>query len=241
MVPEWLERTELLIGKEALEKLNNTHVLIVGLGGVGSYAAEYIARSGVGKMTIVDGDIVDPTNKNRQLVALNSTVGKNKAEVMSERIKDIAPHVELITLTAFQNPDDTIKLIEEHKYDYVMDCIDSVSPKLYLIKAALDAGCKIISSMGAGAKTDTLKVTIADISETNTCPFAHYVRKRLRRLGVRTGLPTVFSPEPADPKSLRYTDGRNYKRSFYGTISYMPSLFGLHAAAWVIRDIIDKK
>ncbi len=235
--PKWLERTELLVKKAPLEKLNNTNVLLVGLGGVGSFAAEFLVRAGIGKLTIVDGDVVDITNINRQLPATTSSVGKSKAELMRDRLLDINPEIDLITINQFLNPDETTDLVNTYEYDYVMDCIDSITPKLYLIKAAKAKGCKIISSMGAGGKTDSMQLKYADISRTHMCPFAYYIRKRLRKEGIYSGIMTVFSEEAPDRESIKMTDGSNFKTSFYGTISYIPALFGLHMASWVVRDI----
>ena len=235
--PKWLERTELLVKKEPLEKLNNTNVLLVGLGGVGSFAAEFLVRAGIGKLTIVDGDIVDITNINRQLPALTSSVGESKAEYMKARLLDINPNLELVAINQFLNPDETTDLVNQYDYDYVMDCIDSITPKVYLIKAAKNKGCKIISSMGAGGKIDSMKLKYADISRTHMCPFAYYIRKRLRKEGIYSGVMTVFSEEQPDSESIKLTDGSNFKTSFYGTISYIPALFGLHMASWVVRDV----
>lgn len=237
--PIWLERTELLLDRENLEKLSKVQVLIVGLGGVGSYAAEFIARAGVGHMTIVDGDVVDITNTNRQLPATHETVGQSKAELMEARLRAINPQMDLQAINQFINPNETIELVNSRNFDYVMDCIDSVTPKLLLIKAAKDKGCKVISSMGAGGKIDPMKIKFADISKTHQCPFAFYIRKRLRKEGVHSGVMAVFSEEPADRESIKETNGLNYKRSFYGTISYIPALFGLNMASWVIRDACD--
>lgn len=236
--PKWLERTELLITNSHLEKLQNTNVLLVGLGGVGSFAGEFLARAGVGKMTIVDGDVVDTTNINRQLPALSSTVGKPKAELMKQRILDINPAIELTTVQQFLNPDETTALVNSQDYHYVLDCIDSITPKLYLMKAALAKNCKIISSMGAGGKTNSMLLQYADISKTHMCPFAYYLRKRLRKEGIHSGIMTVFSEEPPNRESIKMTDGSNFKTSFYGTISYIPALFGLHMASWVVQDAI---
>jgi len=240
METSWLERTELLIGNESVNRLINSNVLIVGLGGVGSFAAEFIARAGVGRLTIIDGDSVDPTNKNRQLVALNSTVGVKKAEVMRQRILDINPNCDLTVIDFFQTPDDTIALIENNRFDYVMDCIDSVSPKVYLIKTCVDLKQRFISSMGAGGKTDASKVQVADLSKTFNCPFARNIRKRLKRHKIRKGFKTVFNSGELHTESLKLTDGSNFKKSFYGTISYMPALFGLRMAAEVIQDLINE-
>jgi tRNA A37 threonylcarbamoyladenosine dehydratase len=193
--PQWLERTELLLQKENLERLQKTNVLLIGLGGVGSFAAEFIVRAGIGKLTIVDGDIVDTTNINRQLPALHSTIKKGKAELMAERLFDINPSLQLQAIHQFLNPDETTNLVNSEPFDYVMDCIDSITPKLYLLKAAKAKGCKIISSMGAGGKVNTMKLRYADISRTHMCPFAFYIRKRLGRDGIRNGIMTVFSEE----------------------------------------------
>lgn len=239
MIPDlkWLERTELLIGTAELERLVQTRVLIVGMGGVGSYAAEFICRAGVGSMTIVDGDVIDVTNKNRQLPALSSTVGKGKAALMAERLLDINPDLKLNVIDKFQKPDDTDLLVKKGNFDYVMDCIDSISPKLFLIQAALNHGVPIISSMGAGGKTDPWKMKVGDISKTTVCPFARNLRKRLRKMGIRKGVKTVYSTAPVVDESLKLTDGSNYKKSFYGTISFIPPLFGLLMAAEVINHL----
>lgn len=234
--PAWLERTELLITKENIQKLAHLNVLLVGLGGVGSFAAEFLARSGIGKMTIVDGDIVDITNTNRQLPAMHSTVGRSKTMLMKERITDINPCVSLRTEDRFLDPEACWKLVNSEPYDYVLDCIDSITPKLMLIKASKEKGCKLISSMGAGGRLDPMKIRYADISQTIICPFAQYIRKRLRKEGISEGVMTVFSEEMPPEKAVKMTDGGNYKKSFYGTISYIPALFGLHMASWVIRD-----
>lgn len=234
----WLERTELLIGSEAIEKLKNSHVLVVGLGGVGSFAAEFLVRAGVGKLTIVDGDIVDPTNKNRQLPALTSTHGQSKAALMAQRILDINPDIELESIAQFMNPTEMEDLVNRHPYDFVMDCIDSVQPKLNLISLSLKANKRLISSMGAGGRIDPSKLEIADIRETYNCTFARHLRKRLKReYGISTGFPTVFSHELPNRDSVKLTDGTNYKKSFYGTISYIPAAFGLFAASYVIREL----
>lgn len=234
---DWLERTELLTGKEALDKLKKAHVLIVGLGGVGSFAAEFIARSGVGKLTIVDGDVFDPTNKNRQLPALESTVGKSKAHILGERLLDINPELDLTVLNEFISPERAWELMTL-KPNYVMDCIDSITPKVQLIKAAKKNRVKIISSMGAGGKMKPDMVKVKDLSRTRNCKMAKNIKNRLKREGITPkGLRAVFSDEQQNPASLKMTDGSNYKKSFYGTISYMPALFGLYAAAEVIEKL----
>ncbi len=236
---EWTERAELLFKKEGLEKLKNASVLIVGLGGVGSFAAEFIARAGVGKMTIVDGDVVDITNINRQLPALHSTVGKPKIDVVGERLMDINPELQLTRIGEFLEPDRAFEIVT-HEFDFVMDCIDSVTPKLNLIKACKRKKVKIISAMGAGGKSDPSKVKVVDISKTENCYLAKFIKKRLRAEKIDKGVKVVFSSEIQDPDSLRKTDGKNFKKSFYGTNSYMPGLFGLHAAGYVIRSILKR-
>ena len=235
-----MERTSLLVGAKGLEKLNNAHVLIVGLGGVGSYAAEAIARSGIGNMTIIDGDVVDPTNRNRQLQALSSTHGMKKALLMGERIQLINPEIKLDVIDRFKNPDE-MQLLLKNKFSYVIDAIDSISPKLYLIQTAYYNNQRIISSMGAGGKMDPTRIKVVDLAKTRICPMAYYVRKRLRYMNIYKGIKCVFSDEPAAKHSIMRTDGSNYKRSAYGTISYLPAAFGLTCASVVIRDIAGWK
>jgi tRNA A37 threonylcarbamoyladenosine dehydratase len=233
----WLERSELLVGSEKLNKLANAHVMIVGLGGIGSFAGEFIARAGVGTLTLIDGDVFDPTNKNRQLTALDSTIGRNKAVVLGERIKDINPEIKLNIIEEFVLPERVWELLAEYKPDYVMDCIDSITPKVYLIKTCVEQGQRLISSMGAGGKMDASSVMVADIKDTYNDPFARLVRKRLHKYGIYTGFKSVFNTELVHRDSVKLTDGSNFKRSFYGTISYMPALFGLRMAAEVIEDL----
>ncbi|MBL7781206.1 MAG: tRNA threonylcarbamoyladenosine dehydratase [Saprospiraceae bacterium] len=234
--PHWLQRTELLIGAEALERLNNLNVMVIGLGGVGSFAAEFLARAGVGRMTIVDGDTVDLTNTNRQLPAMHSTVGRPKTEVMAERMRDINPNLQLTIREEFLTPYTVADLITTD-YDYVFDCIDSVQPKQYVIVTCKQKGIRVVSSMGAGGRLDPSKVQVADISETYNCPFAQQMRKGLRRKGVRRGVTAVFSCELVHKENMMLTDGSKYKKSFYGTISYIPAIFGLYMASVVVQEV----
>lgn len=236
----WLERTELLIKEEGVEKLNKAAVLVVGLGGVGSFAAEFLARAGVGKMTIVDGDTVDITNINRQLPALHSTVGKHKVDVVAERLMDINPNLELVKINEFLSPERMAEILDAGNFDYILDCIDSVTPKVSLIIAARRRKIKIVSSMGAGGKSDPSKVIVRDISKTQHCHLAREVRKRLKKEKIDKGIRCVFSDEIQDEDSLKMTDGSNYKRSFYGTISFLPAIFGLYAASEVINHLLKK-
>ena len=234
----WMERTALLVGEEGIKKLIDAHVLIVGLGGVGSYAAEAIARSGIGAMTIIDGDNVDPTNRNRQLQALTSTQGKNKAHLMGERIKLINPEVNLTIVDQFKNPDEMKEFLKQ-SFSYVVDAIDSITPKLFMLEAAYINNQRIVSSMGAGGKMDPTKIEIADISKTHTCTMAQHLRKQLRYMGIKKGIKSVFSSEPPARHSLMHTDGSRFKKSAYGTISYLPAAFGLTCSSVVIRDILE--
>ena len=241
MQSEWLQRTELLIKEEGIERLQNANILIVGLGGVGSFAAEFLVRSGIGNLTIVDGDTVDITNINRQLPALNSTIGKNKTDVVAERILDINPKIDLKKISEFLEPERMEEILTQEKFDYVLDCIDSLSPKLALIITCKRKKIKLVSAMGAGGKTDPSKVMVRDISKTNNCFLAKQIRKKLKKEQIHKGFRCVFSTEIQDENSLKMTDGSNYKKSFYGTISYMPAIFGLYAAAEVIRFLLKKE
>ncbi|MFM7645939.1 MAG: ThiF family adenylyltransferase [Sphingomonadales bacterium] len=234
----WLSRTSLLIGESAVRHLNNAHVMVVGLGGVGSYAAEFIARSGIGKMTIIDGDTVDPSNRNRQLPALFTTHGMPKATLMKERLLAINPELQLSVVTSFVSPEMVAEQLAK-KPDYIIDAIDSITPKITFIKMAFDSKIALVSSMGAGAKLDPTRLQVVDIGKTYNCPFAQQIRKQLkRRHGISKGIKVVFSPEKPNKESLMLTDGSNYKKSAYGTISYLPATFGAVAASVVIRDLI---
>lgn len=236
----WLSRTELLIDQKGIDRLQNAHVLIVGLGGVGSFAAEFICRAGVGEITIIDGDEVDPTNINRQLPALNSTIGKYKVDIMGERLMDINPDLKLHKVREFLSPDRCREILNQ-PFDYVMDCIDSLSPKLLLLTTAFQMNVNVVSSMGAGGKMDPTKIKVAEIYQTHVCKLARYVRKRIQRLGVSPGkILAVFSTEEMDKESLLMTDGSNFKKSAYGTISYMPAAFGGVAASVVIKKLLNK-
>ena len=241
MQSEWLQRTELLVKEEGIERLQSANILIVGLGGVGSFAAEFLVRSGIGNLTIVDGDTVDITNINRQLPALSSTIGKNKTDVVAERILDINPEINLKKINEFLEPERMEEILTQEKFDYVLDCIDSLSPKLALIITCKRKKIKLVSAMGAGGKTDPSKVMVRDISKTNNCFLAKQIRKKLKKEQIHKGFRCVFSTEIQDENSLKMTDGSNYKKSFYGTISYMPAIFGLYAAAEVIRFLLKKE
>lgn len=234
----WLERTELLIGQEALAKLNQAKVLVVGLGGVGSYAAEALVRAGLGHITIIDGDVVDATNKNRQLQALDSTTGLRKAYVLRDRFLDINPALQIEVKDAFMEPELMHEFLLQHPFDFVLDCIDSIKPKLTMILTLRRMKCRFISSMGAGGKMDPSKIRVKDIGRTQECKFAQQLRKSLKKQGVDRGILCVYSEEVQPKHSLKHTDGTHYKKSFYGTISYMPAMFGLTMASEVIQRLI---
>ena len=235
----WLERTELLLGPEKLEMLRRANVLVVGVGGVGAYATEMIVRSGVGRMTIADADKVSESNINRQLVALHSTVGREKCDILHDRLLDINPELQLTVVNRFIKDNETDALLDSDKFDYVVDAIDTLSPKLALIKGSLDRGIPVVSSMGAGAKTDPTLMEIRDIAKTHHCPLAHMLRKRLHKIGIRRGFKAVFSPEPVREGAMILCEEQN-KKSNVGTISYIPALFGIGCASVVIRGLVGE-
>ncbi|MBV1679813.1 tRNA threonylcarbamoyladenosine dehydratase [Bacteroides stercoris] len=234
---DWKQRTRLLLGEEKMERLQQAHVLVVGLGGVGAYAAEMICRAGVGRMTIVDADTVQPTNINRQLPALHSTMGREKVEVLAARFKDINPDIQLTVLPVFLKDDNIPELLDAARYDFVVDAIDTLAPKCYLIAEALKRHIKIVSSMGAGAKSDITQIRFADIWDTYHCGLSKAVRKRLQKLGIKRKLPVVFSTEQADPKAVLLTEDEQNKKSTCGTVSYMPAVFGCYLAEYVIKRL----
>jgi tRNA A37 threonylcarbamoyladenosine dehydratase len=233
---DWLSRTELCLGSEALNRLKSSNVLVVGLGGVGAYAAEMICRAGVGKMTIVDGDTVHPTNRNRQLPALLSTDGLPKAEVMGNRLLDINPELNLTVIQEYIKDERMIEILDRG-FDFVVDAIDTLAPKVFLIFHSMNRKFPVVSSMGAGGKFDPTGICISDISETTDCTLARILRKRLHRLGIREGFKAVYSPEVVDKKMVRSTHGEQNKASIVGTISYMPAAFGIACSSVVIRSI----
>ncbi len=226
-----------MLGEDRMNYLSGCHVLVVGLGGVGAYAAEQLCRAGIGKMTIVDADTVNESNLNRQLPALRSTIGRPKAEVVAQRLLDINPELELTVHNEFIRDERTEAILDEANYQFVVDAIDSLSPKVFLLYHALRRQIPVVSSMGAGAKTDPSQVRIADISKTQNCALAKAVRKRLRTLGVNKGITAVFSTEMANPDAVIEVDDEQCKRTTTGTISYMPALFGCFLSAHVLRNI----
>ena len=234
----WQERTELLIGKESIQKLKNAHVLVVGLGGVGAYAAECLCRAGIGELTIVDGDTLHPSNKNRQLAALESTMGMPKAQTVGARLLDINSELKLHIIQDFIKDDKMIEMLDK-PYDYVVDAIDTLSPKVYLIYHSLKKKLKIVSSLGSGARLDPTKIKITDLSKSYNCRLGFVLRKRLRKLGVHKGFKVVFSEEKAVDEAVIVDEPGENKKSTVGTISYMPPIYGCMCASVVIRELIE--
>ncbi len=235
--PKWQERTELLLGQERLQKLADSTVAVIGLGGVGAYAAEMLARAGVGHMVLLDCDVVSLTNKNRQLLALDSTVGRQKTEIMSARLKDINPAVRLDIISEYLTEENVAALLGGRKIDFLVDAIDTLSPKLNLIAYCVHNAIPLVSSMGSGAKYDMTKVRIADLSKSFNCPLAYIVRKKLRKMGIEKGFKVVFSEELPDRDAFIEVEEQN-KKSQVGTISYLPAVFGCACAQEAIRQLV---
>ena len=234
---DFYSRTRLLLQDEGLGRLQAVHVLVVGLGGVGGYAAEMLCRAGVGRLTVVDGDTVSASNVNRQIIALHSTVGKSKADLFRQRLLDINPDCQVTALDEYLRDERLVQLLEAEKYSCVVDCIDTLSPKVFLLYHSVRLGLPVVSAMGSGGKMDPSLVQTADIAKSYACPLSAMVRKRLRRMGVDTGIRVVFSPEEVPAHAMREEVSANH-RTTLGTISYMPPLFGCHIAAEVIRLLI---
>lgn len=232
----WTERTEMILGKDGLERLSSSRIAVVGLGGVGAYAAEMLVRAGLGHIVLIDSDCVGPSNINRQLPALHSTVGRRKADVLKERFLDINPDIDIQVCYDYVNED---YLKEDNPLsgsDVVIDAIDTLSPKVALIQYCLEKGIHLVSSMGSGAKLDATSVRIADISQTFQCPLAHMLRKRLHKLGIAEGFDAVFSIEIPRRESMQIEESRN-KKSQVGTISYLPAVFGCVCAQAALKYV----
>jgi tRNA A37 threonylcarbamoyladenosine dehydratase len=227
-----------MLGDEKVENLMSKNVLIIGLGGVGGICAEMIVRAGIGKMTIVDNDTIDASNINRQIPALHSTIKKSKAQVLANRLLDINPSLDLTVQEVYIKEEITTAILESASWDYVVDCIDTLSSKVFLIKKCFDMRLKIVSSMGAGGKLDPSQIKVTDLSKTHECNLARYVRKRLQALGIKKGLKVVFSPEKPDQSRIIETENAFPKKSIIGTLSYMPAIFGCTVASVVIRDLL---
>ena len=237
MSDKWLERSTLLLGNEKLEYLKSLTIAVVGLGGVGAYAAEMLARAGVGSMIILDADNINPSNKNRQLLALESTMGQPKAQLMYNRLMDINPSLKITVIKEFLTQENVDEILSHRPIDYIVDAIDTLSPKIALIQFALRNSIKIVSSMGAGAKTDATKIKIKDISKSFNCPLAYMLRKRLRKVGISKGFNVVFSEELPNEDAIIAVEEQN-KKSMVGTISYLPPVFGCICAQAVLEDLL---
>ena len=237
---DWKERTRLLVGDEMTDHFASSYVAVIGVGGVGGYAAEMLVRAGVGHLVILDSDTVSVTNKNRQIIALDSTVGKPKCEVMFARLMDINPDLDLTVIDIYLEADKVGDVLGAYKIDFLVDAIDTLAPKLALIKYCVDNKIPHVSSMGAGAKYDVTKVRVADISKSYNCPLAYIVRKRLRHMGISKGFKVVFSEELPDKESIVPCSERN-KKSMTGTISYLPAVFGCACAQVAIRHLMESK
>lgn len=236
-IDNWQERTRLVLGEERCDLLAHASVAVVGTGGVGAYAAEMLCRAGVGRLTLIDADDVAPSNINRQLPALHSTVGQKKVDVLTRRFLDINPQIRLDARAAYLTPDDVPALLDEG-YDFVVDAIDTIAPKCALLAEALRRRQPIVSSMGAGAKTDITQVRQDDLWHTYHCGLAKAVRHNLARAGLRGWkLPVVFSTEQADRAAVMTVEGERNKKTTAGTVSYMPATFGCFLAAYVIRKL----
>ncbi len=236
-LPEWQERTRLLLGEERMARLQRAHVLVVGTGGVGAYAAEMICRAGVGHLTLVDADTVQPSNINRQLPALHSTMGQAKVDILAQRFRDINPELGLTIRTEYLTEASIPSLLDSARFDFIVDAIDTISPKCSLISEAWHRHIPIVSSMGAGAKHDLTKIRFADLWETYHCGLSKAVRKRLQKMGPKRKLPVVFSIEQADPRAVLLVEGERNKKSTVGTVSYMPAVFGCYLAQYVIEHL----
>jgi tRNA A37 threonylcarbamoyladenosine dehydratase len=240
-IPPQFTRTHILLGDEGLSLLAGKHVFVAGLGGVGSYCAETLARAGIGRLTLLDHDIVAASNINRQLPALLSTVGQPKVELMRARIADINPQCQVTVLRTFLSTENVNELVPADA-DYVVDCIDSLTCKVALVAESLKLGLKVASSMGAGNRLDPSRIKLVDISKTEICPLARQMRKRLHRHGISKGILCVFSDEvPSEPLPPQPVDGPGRARAVNGTISYMPPLFGMMLAGAVIKRLLEEK
>ncbi len=237
----WTDRTALLLGDANMEKLRSASVLVMGLGGVGAYAAEMLVRAGIGKICIVDGDEVSLTNLNRQLPALHSTLGQSKAGILKARFLDINPELEIEAMGEYVKDQRMVEILESRPFDYVVDAIDTLSPKIYLLYHCVKRKMRVVSAMGSGGKADPLQLKICDISQTYHCALADALRKRLHKLNIYTGIQAVFSPEPVPAHAVRKTFGERNKKSMVGTVSYMPPLVGCLCASVVIRELCGER
>lgn len=232
------DRLELLVGEEGLERLRHAHLLLLGLGGVGGAAAEMVVRSGVGRMTIVDGDVVSESNLNRQLIATRPTIGQPKALLWRDRLFAINPTLRLRVLEEYLRDERMEEVLSLEPYDFVIDAIDTLAPKVFAIAYMQRHGIPFVSAMGAGAKSDPTKICVAKMSKSYNDPLARMIRKRLRHLDVPLDFPVVFSTELPDDKAIRPTWGEPNKKSTPGTIAYMPLIVGGYCAYVALKHIL---
>ncbi len=233
------QRTEMLLGTDNLKKLYDSKVVIAGLGGVGSYVAEALGRSGVGEMVLIDFDVISESNINRQLIALHSTIGKKKTEVMRDRLLDINPKIKIEIISDFCSPDKVEEYIVNQ--DFIVDAIDSLNPKVTLLEKAVKSDKKIISCLGAGGRTDPSKIALSDISKSWGCPLASRVRKYLRRRGISKGIPAVYSyekPVKGTEENCDWDESKGRKRVTVSSSVFIPGIMGLWAASYVVRQLI---
>jgi len=235
--PGWQERTLQLLGEENLSRLQNANILVTGLGGVGAMAAEMICRSGIGKMTIIDGDTIQPGNLNRQILSTHSNLSQEKARVMGKRLLDINPGLDLTVIQEYIREERIPEILQE-PFDYVLDAIDTLSPKIYLIYHTMQKGLRLASSMGSGGKLDPSQIRVADFGETYNCRLAYILRKKLRKMDVHGGFKVVFSTEQVPKEMIIPIEGEPNKKSTVGTSSYIPAIFGCTLASIVIRDLV---
>lgn len=240
MMEDWLARTRLMFGESGMQGLMKASVLIVGVGGVGGAVAEMLVRSGIGHVTLVDSDCIQPSNINRQLIATHNVIGRPKVEVWASRLRSIHPQLDVHIRNEFLQEDNVNEILDERPYDYVVDAIDTVTPKVMLLTACHQRGLPVVSSMGSGGKTDPSQIRLTDISKTNYCPLAKVVRTRLAKMGIKHGIACVYSTEPIDKRCVLKVSGERYKKTTTGTVSYMPNLFGCWLASHVIREIVKQ-
>lgn len=238
-VPEWQSRSELLLGRGVLRHLASSTVAVIGLGGVGAFAAEMIVRAGIGNIVILDSDKVSITNKNRQLLALDSNMNKSKSLLMEARLKEINSSLAIHKIDHYLKEENVASLLDKFKIDYLIDAIDTLSPKIALIQYAVANNIPLVSSMGAGAKIDATKIKVKDLSKSFNCPLAYMLRKRLRKLGISKGFNVVFSEELPNNEAIVAVEEQN-KKSQVGTISYMPAVFGCLAAQTALEFLIGQ-
>ncbi len=237
---DWRERTRLLAGEEVVHTWARAHVLVVGLGGVGAYAAEQLVRAGIGRLTLVDGDRLHETNLNRQLPALRSTLGTYKTETLRQRFLDINPDLDCEVISEYLRDERMVEVLQAHAYDYVVDAIDTLSPKIYLLYHCVRLKLRVVSAMGTGGKWAPEALTVCDIAQTYQCRLADVLRKRLHKLGVYAGIQAVFSPEVVASSAVREEEDVN-KKSAVGTVSYMPAVAGCFCASVVLRELAGRE